>query len=106
MIDKIVNVGNKPESIDPNRSNRVRDRKDSKERKVESRRTAESGSDSVSISDKAKSRSDVGRLADMVRDLPEVREDKVREAREKVDSGAVFDSAVTEKLADIIDKSL
>lgn len=106
MIDKITNVGNKPESIEPNRSDRARERKDSRERKVESRRAPESSSDSLSISDRAKSRSDVGRLSDMVRDLPDVREDKVREAREKVDSGQVFDSAVTEKLADIIDKSL
>jgi anti-sigma28 factor (negative regulator of flagellin synthesis) len=105
MVDEVLGVGRKPEPVDPKRPEKSEDKKGSKGREVSSKLT-ESQGDSLSISSEAKSALDKTRLVDMVNSIPEIREDKVEEARQMVDSGDVFSPEVTEKLAEELEKLL
>ena len=105
MVEEILGLGNHAESVDPKRSERVEGKKDSKGREVRSKQTDSQG-DSISISSSAKKALNKTRLTNMVKNMPEVREDKVAEAKEKVESGEIFSPEVTEKLADELDQLL
>jgi hypothetical protein len=105
MVDEVLGVGRKPEPVDPKRSEKPEDKKGSKGREVSSKQT-ESQGDSLSISSEAKSALDKTRLIGMVNSIPEVREDKVDEAKQMVESGDVFSPEVTEKLADELERLL
>ena len=105
MVDEIIRVGSYTDSIDPRKSDKVEDKKGStwKDAKITENDASE---DSVNISSEAKQKLDKARLINTVKNLPEVREEKVIEARGKVESGELFSPEVTEKLADELDNIL
>jgi len=105
MVEDVLGVGNHAESIDPKRSEKTDQKKSSKGKAVTSKQPG-AQEDSISISSSAKQALDKTRLTNMVKNMPDVREDKVEEAKEKVESGEVFSPEVTEKLADELDQLL
>ncbi|MBN1521346.1 MAG: flagellar biosynthesis anti-sigma factor FlgM [Candidatus Aureabacteria bacterium] len=105
MVDEVIGVGNHAESIDPRRAEKADEKKSAKDKSAQAKKT-ESQGDSLSISSSAKTALDKTRLLNMIKNMPEVREEKVIEAREKIESGEIFTEEVAEKLSDQLDQIL
>ncbi len=105
MIDEVIGVGNQAESIDPKRAEKVDERQNAKSKETKSKQSA-SGGDSLNISSTAKQALDKTRLMNIARNLPEIREEKVESAKEQIESGEIFSSETTEKLAKKLDQLL
>ena len=105
MIDDVTSINNSTESIDPRKSEKIVQQKSSKQSAGKSKSVGAQG-DSVAISTSAKSALEKTRLINMVKNLPEIREEKVEQAKAKMESGELFSSESTEGLAKILDESL
>lgn len=58
--------------------------------------------DSISVSSEAKERAELMQLAESVRNLPEIREDRVAEVRRKLEDPSYIDDKVIDTVADNI----
>lgn len=64
--------------------------------------TAKSEGDSISVSEEARVRSEVMQAVDQARLLPDIRQDRVDEARRKLEDPSYIDQRVVEMVADEI----
>ena len=61
-----------------------------------------SSSDSVNISEEAINKAETSKIMDIVKNSPDIREDKVREAKENINNPDYINEAIAKSLADKI----
>ncbi len=108
MIGEIYSVGgNYPEHIDPKKSKKIEKEESPKktDKQVKKDRAKKAG-DSLDISINAKEALIKKRYVKAVKDIDDIREDKVADAKESIDSGEIDSPERIEKLADILDDLL
>jgi negative regulator of flagellin synthesis FlgM len=64
------------------------------------RPAGQNGGDSISVSDEAKVRSEIMQAVEQVRSMPDIREDRVAEVRQKLEDPSYISSRVVEAVAD------
>lgn len=95
---EIRNVGNRLSNIDNQEVRRLEGKNDQK-KTGKQQGSSRVGSDQVSISPEARQALDVQRYTQMVKDMPDVRDNAVMRAQERMQSGFYDDTEVARKAA-------
>ena len=107
MVGEVYNInGNYPEQIDPKESKRVENSNKYYREKSKIKNKDKISSDKVDISNKAKEALDKKRYVDSIKNLPDIREEKVEKARKLINSNEIISDERIEKLAEKLNELL